>query len=71
VRVTDRLILAKGNSSTGASYIFVDATATDGPYTYWLEEHTLDGARTVYGPETTAELAGDGGFQVWMPIVVR
>jgi hypothetical protein len=71
VRVTKQLILAKGNSSTGASYMFIDATASDGPYTYWLEEHTRDGTRTFYGPETTAAFTEDGEFRTWLPAVTR
>ena len=69
-RVTDRLILAKGRGSAGASYSFVDPTATAGPYTYWLEEHTTGGARAFYGPAQTG-LAADGGFKAYLPQVVR
>ncbi len=70
VRVTDRLILAKGRGGLGASYNFVDQTATAGPYTYWLEEHTTGGARAIYGP-AQAGLAADGAYKAFLPQVVR
>lgn len=71
VRVTDPLVLAKGRGNAGASYSFSDPTATEGPYTYWLEEQTTAGARTVYGPVTTDQLAGDGQYRSWLPLVLR
>lgn len=71
VQVSDPLILAKGRGGAGASYSFVDATATDGPYTYWLEEHTTGGARAVYGPATTDQLSAGGRFKSWLPMVQR
>lgn len=70
VLVSDPLILAQGRGGGGASYSFVDASATGGPYAYWLEEHTTAGARTVYGPATTGQLS-DGPFKAWLPIVRR
>lgn len=71
VRVSDPLILAKGRGGAGASYSFVDETASGGPYTYWLEEHTTAGARTVYGPVTTEQLSGGGAHRAWLPMVLR
>lgn len=70
VQVTDPLILAKGRGGAGASYTFVDESATGGPYAYWLEEHTTTGARAVYGPATTDQLSA-GSHAVWLPMVRR
>jgi fimbrial isopeptide formation D2 family protein/uncharacterized repeat protein (TIGR01451 family) len=71
VRITDRLIPAKGSVSSGASYEWNDATAAPGTrYTYWLIEETTDGATHIYGPATLEATTG-GGYTVMLPLIVR
>jgi fimbrial isopeptide formation D2 family protein/uncharacterized repeat protein (TIGR01451 family) len=71
VRITDRLIPAKGSVSSGASYEWNDATAAPGTrYTYWLIEETVDGSTHIYGPATLASTTG-GGYTVMLPLIVR
>jgi fimbrial isopeptide formation D2 family protein/uncharacterized repeat protein (TIGR01451 family) len=71
VRITDRLIPARGSVSSGAAYEWNDTTAAPGTrYTYWLIEETVDGSTHIYGPATLASTTG-GGYTVMLPLIVR
>ncbi|MBO9325948.1 MAG: hypothetical protein J7463_11310, partial [Roseiflexus sp.] len=71
VRITDRLIPARGSVSSGARYEWNDTTAAPGTrYTYWLIEETVDGSTHIYGPATLASTTG-GGYTVMLPLIVR
>jgi protocatechuate 3,4-dioxygenase beta subunit len=71
VRITDRLIPARGSVSSGASYEWNDTTAAPGTrYTYWLIEETVDGSTHIYGPATLASTTGSG-YTVMLPLIVR
>jgi hypothetical protein len=70
VQVTTLPRPARGNSSTGASYTFVDESASEGPYSYWLEEITRGGS-VFYGPVSTDQLANGERFYSWLPSVAR
>jgi hypothetical protein len=51
IRVTEQLIIARGNVQLGSVYEWEDAGAEAGvSYTYWLEEIEQDGTRLEYGP---------------------
>lgn len=70
VRVTPRLILARGGAS-GASYSFLDADAAPGAsYSYWLVEIDSGGATSEFGPVAPARLSA-GPHTVWIPLVIR
>jgi len=71
VRITDRLIPARGSVSSGAAYEWNDTTAAPGTrYTYWLIEETVDGSTHIYGPATLASTTG-GRYTVMLPLIVR
>ncbi|MGQ9829265.1 MAG: SdrD B-like domain-containing protein, partial [Roseiflexus sp.] len=71
VRITDRLIPARGSVGSGASYEWNDTTATPGTrYTYWLVEESTDGMTHIYGPATVASTTGSG-YTVMLPLVIR
>ncbi|MCS6938969.1 MAG: SpaA isopeptide-forming pilin-related protein, partial [Roseiflexus sp.] len=71
VRITDRLIPAKGSASSGAAYVWNDTTAAPGVrYTYWLVEETVDGSTHIYGPATSEATTG-GTYTVVLPLVIR
>ncbi|NNJ10065.1 DUF11 domain-containing protein [Chloroflexales bacterium ZM16-3] len=71
VKITPRLILARGDTSTGASYSFLDADALpDVSYSYWLVEQDSGGASSEFGPVSPASLTG-GENTVYLPLVIR
>jgi Predicted outer membrane protein len=71
VRITDRLIPARGSVSSGAAYEWNDTTAAPGTrYTYWLIEETVDGSTHIYGPATSETTTG-GTYTVVLPLVIR
>jgi hypothetical protein len=70
VRVTARPLWPRGGISTGASYTYLDAAASEGPYSYWLEELSPTGS-TFYGPVTTRLLAEGQQPRLWLPAVGR
>jgi predicted outer membrane repeat protein len=71
IRLTDRLILAEGHRTGGATYRWTDTSAVAATgYSYWLEEVELSGISSSYGPaawQTTPQQAG----RVFLPLVVR
>ncbi|MFP4441231.1 MAG: choice-of-anchor Q domain-containing protein [Chloroflexaceae bacterium] len=71
IRLTDRLILAEGHRTGGATYRWTDTSAVAGTgYSYWLEEVELSGISNSYGPaawQTTPQQAG----RIFLPLVVR
>jgi len=60
VRLNEALIPARGNPSTGASYVFVDSNVRRGrTYYYKLEDVDTSGASTFHGP-ISATVRGKG-----------
>ncbi|MGB9753387.1 SdrD B-like domain-containing protein [Roseiflexus castenholzii] len=71
VRITDRLIPARGSVGSGAAYVWSDTTAAPGVrYTYWLVEETTDGSTHIYGPATSEATTG-GTHTVVLPLIIR
>jgi fimbrial isopeptide formation D2 family protein/uncharacterized repeat protein (TIGR01451 family) len=71
VRITDRLIPARGSASSGMAYVWNDTTAAPGVrYTYWLIEETTDGSTHIYGPATSEATTG-GTYTIVLPLVIR
>jgi hypothetical protein len=71
-RVTPTLIPARGGSSEWASYSWLDAKAAQGQrYSYWLEEHELNGSTNEYGPAVVAPATSAGPQTVWLPLLRR
>lgn len=51
-------IIARGSPTGGADYSWIDSGAVVGQdYRYWLEEQSVDGTRTLYGPISAAPRA--------------
>jgi hypothetical protein len=67
------IILARGSGGGGASYSYIDHSATPGePHYYWLVEHEDGGGTSIYGPASSAAVASDvPPYQVYLPLVVR
>ncbi len=66
-RVTPGLLAARGSSSGGERYSFLDTGATPGStYTYWLVEVERGGQTSEYGPLTPVN-----STLVWLPILRR
>ncbi|NNJ12284.1 DUF11 domain-containing protein [Chloroflexales bacterium ZM16-3] len=67
------IILARGSGGGGASYSYIDRSATPGePHNYWLVEHEDGGGTSIYGPASSAAVASDvPPYQVYLPLVVR
>ncbi|WP_165774607.1 SdrD B-like domain-containing protein [Candidatus Viridilinea mediisalina] len=71
-RITPQRILARGGPQLGASYSWVDSSATQGVrYSYWLEEIETNGRTNEYGPITVTSGLSSGEFRVLLPLVVR
>ncbi|MFQ3633123.1 SdrD B-like domain-containing protein, partial [Roseiflexus sp.] len=71
VRITDRLIPAAGSISSGAAYVWNDASAAPGVrYTYWLVEETTSGSTHIYGPAVGEVTTGES-YRVVLPIIIR
>jgi hypothetical protein len=69
-RVTPGLILARGSSSEGASYSWLDTSAEPGvPYRYWLEEQERGGATNEHGPATVASGVAALQERAWLPML--
>lgn len=72
VRVTPRLIPARGGPSAGASYSFAVAAGDPaGDEAYWLEEVEASGATARYGPVRPAAAPSAGPNTVLLPMVRR
>lgn len=73
VRVTTRLIPARGSTVTGAAYSWagrVDGSA-GGDEAYWLEEIEVDGGAQRYGPVRPAAATAAGDYRVLLPAITR
>lgn len=68
-RVTTSLIPVASHGR--AEYSWTDVSATDGTWTYWLQEIELSGAVNEYGPvrTTTTQLAAT--YRILLPVVRR
>lgn len=74
IRVTDALILARGDGTNSTRYTWRDKTANDGMvWTYWLEEVEFDGTTNKYGPFSLTQWLQDdsGTHRLFLPLVVR
>ncbi|MCX7789061.1 MAG: DUF11 domain-containing protein, partial [Chloroflexaceae bacterium] len=66
-RVTPSLVAARGSSSGGERYSFLDTAAMPGgAYTYWLVEVERGGQTSEYGPLTPINPT-----LVWLPVLRR
>ncbi len=75
VRITDDIILARGQGGSGAAYQLHLERDTDASlattYTYWLEEYELDGSVSLHGPATTMDLSANPISSTFLPLVLR
>ncbi len=75
VRLNEYLIPARGQTTSGATYRFVDLTVRPGTqYWYWIEAVDLDGRTTWHGPvevfvPEALEPGTGGGGQTFLPLV--
>jgi hypothetical protein len=71
-RVTPALILARGSPGSGATYGWLDTSATPGvSYRYWLQEIVRNGSPQEYGPAQVMPLTVSGEMQLWLPLLAR
>ncbi len=74
-RMTDSLIPARGNTTTGAAYTWIDHTIEPGTtYTYWLEEVEVSGRAHEYGTAQVTTPSPDQPQQtsyVYFPLIMR
>jgi uncharacterized repeat protein (TIGR01451 family)/fimbrial isopeptide formation D2 family protein len=71
VEVTNALIPAEGNASSGASYSFVDMTTSpDTAYSYWLVAVDEQGGSEEFGPVITSPRPARS-YVVHLPLVRR
>ncbi|RRR71813.1 MAG: hypothetical protein EI684_10980 [Candidatus Viridilinea halotolerans] len=71
-RITPQRILSRGGPQMGASYSWLDTSATPGVrYSYWLEEIEINGQNNEYGPATATSGLSSGEFRVLLPLVLR
>jgi len=67
VQVNQNAILATGNSGNGASYEFVDTSASaGGNYAYWLQVVNTDGSTQNIGPVTVTRPAR---YRLFAPLI--
>jgi uncharacterized repeat protein (TIGR01451 family) len=70
-RVTTELIPARGNSTSGATYLWTDtAEPGDTSYTYWLQEIERDGTINEYGVAVVSIPVSSADNHVYIPLVV-
>jgi hypothetical protein len=70
-RLNSQMILAQGRGLQGASYQWIDSSATAGQsYQYWLEEQQLDGQIRRYGPISISPTTSNS-YHVYLPFVNR
>ncbi len=74
-KINDLLIPAKGDPVSGASYVYLDSSATDPNQTYYFKLEDIDtgGTSTFHGPINTASgVSGEpNGMRVYLPIVFK
>jgi hypothetical protein len=72
VRITDRVILARGSAQSGATYTWTDTSAEPGvTYSYWLEEVEIDGGTNEYGPAQPAIEPAAGEHRLYLALFMR
>ena len=70
--ITSTLIPAEGNEVTGATYTHDDHTAaSDGVYTYWLQEIEVDGTPNEYGPVLVRGPLAPPFYTLVVPMILR
>lgn len=71
-RATKQLILARGTTTSGASYAWTDTTAGDSEsVTYWLEEIETSGHSRLYGPAMWKRSSVQEQHMVLLPLVAN
>jgi uncharacterized repeat protein (TIGR01451 family) len=71
-QITQQRIAARGSASSGASYLWLDESATIGVvYTYWLEEYEYTGETHVYGPVQVQTPQATSQVWLYVPMILR
>lgn len=69
-RITPALIPARGSTTQGAAYQWLDTTALPNTtYHYWLQERESGGRLNEYGPTTAGRILLSAGQPLYLPLV--